>query len=209
MIVVALAISFTSYLGQFEQTTTLSSPSSNEMFAIQSPVLGSESASVTIVEVGDYQCEMCKHWFDNTRQQVIDNYIDSGKVNMIFIDMPFLGTDSHVASMASYCAADQEKYWEYHVMLYEHQEGVDSGWASNERLKSFAFTLDLDMNEFSQCLDSKKYYYQVKLNLDKSMNSFGIQSTPTFLLINTSGEQQQIRGAQSYSVFERVIESLL
>ena len=76
MIVVALAISFTSYLGQFEQTTTLSSPSSNEMFAIQSPVLGSESASITIVEVGDYQCEMCKHWFDNTRQQVIDNYID-------------------------------------------------------------------------------------------------------------------------------------
>ena len=209
MIVVALAISFTSYLGQFEQTTTLSSPSSDEMVTVQSPVLGSESASVTIVEVGDYQCEMCKHWFDNTRQQVIDNYIDSGKVNMIFIDMPFLGTDSHVASMASYCAADQEKYWEYHVMLYEHQEGVDSGWASNERLKSFAFTLDLDMNEFSQCLDSKKYYYQVKLNLDKSMNSFGIQSTPTFLLINTSGEQQQIRGAQSYSVFERVIESLL
>ena len=209
MIVVALAISFTSYLGQFEQTTTLTSPSSDEMVTVQSPVLGSESASVTIVEVGDYQCEMCKHWFDNTRQQVIDNYIDSGKVNMIFIDMPFLGTDSHVASMASYCAADQEKYWEYHVMLYEHQEGVDSGWASNERLKSFAFTLDLDMNEFSQCLDSKKYYYQVKLNLDKSMNSFGIQSTPTFLLINTSGEQQQIRGAQSYSVFERVIESLL
>jgi|TARA_B110000014_G_scaffold252803_1_gene231515 protein-disulfide isomerase len=209
MIVVALAISFTSYLGQFEQTTTLSSPSSDEMVTVQSPVLGSESASVTIVEVGDYQCEMCKHWFDNTRQQVIDNYIDSGKVNMIFIDMPFLGTDSHVASMASYCAADQEKYWEYHVMLYEHQEGIDSGWASNERLKSFAFTLDLDMNEFSQCLDSKKYYYQVKLNLDKSMNSFGIQSTPTFLLINTSGEQQQIRGAQSYSVFERVIESLL
>ena len=209
MIVVALAISFTSYLGQFEQTTTLSSPSSDEMVTVQSPVLGSESASVTIVEVGDYQCEMCKHWFDNTRQQVIDNYIDSGKVNMIFIDMPFLGTDSHVASMASYCAADQEKYWEYHVMLYEHQEGVDSGWASNERLKSFAFTLDLDMNEFAQCLDSKKYYYQVKLNLDKSMNSFGIQSTPTFLLINTSGEQQQIRGAQSYSVFERVIESLL
>ena len=209
MIVIALAISFTSYLGQFEQTTTLSSPSSDEMVTVQSPVLGSESASVTIVEVGDYQCEMCKHWFDNTRQQVIDNYIDSGKVNMIFIDMPFLGTDSHVASMASYCAADQEKYWEYHVMLYEHQEGVDSGWASNERLKSFAFTLDLNMNEFSQCLDSKKYYYQVKLNLDKSMNSFGIQSTPTFLLINTSGEQQQIRGAQSYSVFERVIESLL
>ena len=209
MIVVALAISFTSYLGQFEQTTTLSSPSSDEMVTVQSPVLGSESASVTIVEVGDYQCEMCKHWFDNTRQQVIDNYIDSGKVNMIFIDMPFLGTDSHVASMASYCAADQEKYWEYHVMLYEHQEGIDSGWASNERLKSFAFTLYLDMNECSQCLDSKKYYYQVKLNLDKSMNSFGIQSTPTFLLINTSGEQQQIRGAQSYSVFEQVIESLL
>ena len=107
MIVVALAISFTSYLGQFEQTTTLSSPSSDEMVTVQSPVLGSESASVTIVEVGDYQCEMCKHWFDNTRQQIIENYIDTGKINMIFLDVPFLGNDSAYAAMASYCAQDQ------------------------------------------------------------------------------------------------------
>ena len=93
-------------------------------------------------------------------------------------------------------------------MLYEHQEGIDSGWASNERLKSFAFTLDLDIDEFSHCLDSKKYYNQVKLNLEKA-TGIGADRTPTFILVNASGEQRQIIGSQPYNVFEKVIESLL
>ena len=122
--------------------------------------------------------------------------------------MAFQGVHSHDAAMASYCAGDQDKYWDYHVMLYEHQEGVDSGWANNERLKSFAFTLGLDIDEFSHCLDSKKYYNQVKLNLEKS-TSIGADRTPTFIIVNASGEQRQIIGAQTFGVFEKVIESLL
>ena len=64
------------------------------------------------------------------------------------------------------------------------------------------------MEEFSQCLDSKRYYSQVKLNAEKSKN-MGASSTPSFLIVNTSGEQKSIRGAQPYTVFEEVIESLL
>ena len=205
-IVIAIAISFTSYLGQFEQAENQGDNVPTSTF--QAPFLGSQSATLTIVEIGDYQCEGCKEWFDHTRQKIIDNYIDTGKVNLTFIDMAFLGVDSFNAAMASYCAGDQEKYWDYHVMLYEHQEGIDSGWASNERLKSFAFTLDLDIDEFSHCLDSKKYYNQVKLNLEKA-TSIGADRTPTFILVNASGEQRQIIGSQPYNVFEKVIESLL
>ena len=207
-IVVAIAISFTSYLGQIEQVERQSQVDNVPMATFQAPFLGSMSATVTIVEIGDYQCEACKHWFDHTRQDIIDSYIDTGKVNLTFIDMAFQGVHSHDAAMASYCAGDQDKYWDYHVMLYEHQEGVDSGWANNERLKSFAFTLGLDIDEFSHCLDSKKYYNQVKLNLEKS-TSIGADRTPTFIIVNASGEQRQIIGAQTFGVFEKVIESLL
>ena len=44
-------------------------------FENSSPILGNPNAEITLVEFGDYQCEMCYHWFHNTRADVIDNYI--------------------------------------------------------------------------------------------------------------------------------------
>ena len=76
-----------------------------------SPVLGSPSALITIVEFGDYQCEMCYHWYHNTRADVIDSYVETGKANLVFMDLPFLGRDSVTAARATYCADDQGKYW--------------------------------------------------------------------------------------------------
>ena len=158
--------------------------------------------------MGDYQCEMCKRWNDNTRPKIIENFIDTGKANLVFIDLPILGPDSHTAAEATYCADDQGKYWDYHLTLYDYQDHMNSGWANAERLKAFAFGLGLSMNEFEGCLDSGKYKQHVKLNLQKA-KSGGANSTPTFIIVNAAGDQKQIRGAQPYSVFEQTIESLL
>ena len=174
-----------------------------------SPILGSESAPVTIVEFGDYQCEACYHWFHNTRATLIDNYIETGKAKLIFVDLPFLGRDSPKAAHASYCAEDQEKYWEYHTMLYTFQEveAYDSGWADRDRLNAFASSLNMNMDEFNECMDSLKYKNRVKANFDEAMRN-GIQSTPTFILISED-DMKMIAGAQPYSVFAATIESML
>ena len=93
-----------------------------------SPPLGWEIAPITIVEFGVYQCEACYAWFHNTRDTLIDNYIETGEAKLIFVDLPFLGRDSPAAAQASYCAEDQGKYWKYHEMLYTFQDGhPDSG----------------------------------------------------------------------------------
>ena len=126
-----------------------------------SPVLGSPDAPITIIEFGDYQCEMCYHWFHTTRDDVINTYVDSGKANLVFLDLPFLGRDSHPAAQATYCADDQGKYWEYHTTLYTFQEGVDDGWASKDRLVAFAFNLEMDMDEFNDCIDTAKHASRV------------------------------------------------
>jgi len=173
-----------------------------------SPVLGSPNAPITIVEFGDYQCEACKKWYDNTRPKIIENYIDTGKASLTFIDLPILGPDSKLAAAATYCADDQGRYWDYHVTLYDYQGHMNSGWASAERLHSFAFNLGLDMDEFEECFNSNKYEQRVEFNSQRARSS-GVVSTPTFVIVNSSGDQQQIRGAQPYSVFEKVIESLL
>ena len=174
-----------------------------------SPALGSESAPITIVEFGDYQCESCYHWFHNTRSTLIDNYIETGKAKLVFLDLPFLGRDSITAAQASYCAEDQGKYWEYHTILYTFQEieAYDSGWAGRDRLNSFAFSLDMNMDEFNECMDSSKYKQRVKANYDESVRN-GVQSTPTFIIISEDGKKEQFSGAQPYSVFAATIASM-
>tara|TARA_B100000029_G_scaffold121094_1_gene114499 strand:+ start:6547 stop:7215 length:669 start_codon:yes stop_codon:yes gene_type:complete len=207
-IVIAIGASFSSYIGQVEQQTQTNQNSSEVLTVKAPPVLGSETALVTIIEMGDYQCEMCKRWYDNTRPKIIENFIETEKVNLVFIDFPILGPDSKTSAEATYCADDQGKYWDYHVMLYEYQGHMNSGWANNERLKSFAFNLGLNMDEFASCLDSGKYEKRVKLNSDKA-KSGGANSTPTFVIVNSNGDQQRIVGAQPYSVFEKVLNSML
>ncbi|MBC8251593.1 MAG: DsbA family protein [Candidatus Nitrosopelagicus sp.] len=203
ILVAAVTISFSSYMSEFDNAqNTL-----EHRFEIIA--LGSETATVTIVEVGDYQCEMCKLWFEKTRPQIIENYIETGKANLIFIDMPFLGQDSLHAAAATYCADDQDEYWDYHVKLYQLQQHVDDGWANIDRLHAIAFSLDMDMAEFDECMKSSKPYDRVNFHKQKAKTDFGANSTPTFVIINTSGDSKKIVGAHPYSTFEEIINSML
>tara|TARA_Y100000996_G_scaffold380797_1_gene334918 strand:- start:290 stop:967 length:678 start_codon:yes stop_codon:yes gene_type:complete len=174
------------------------------------PVLGSDSATITIVEVGDYQCHMCKMWFEKTRPLIIENYVNTGKVNLIFVDMPFLGNDSLPASEATYCAHDQGKYWEYHSALFEYQQEIDDGWANSNRLQAIALNLDLNIEKFDQCMASDKHLNKINSSNQLARNEFGANSTPTFIIgSTTSGDGQKIIGAHPYSTFEEIINSML
>ena len=217
VLVVVVAISFSSYqanlLEMHDKTKYLEKIAAKQSPLLNlengSPPLGSESASITIVEFGDYQCEACYHWFHNTRDTLIDNYVETGKVKLVFVDLPFLGRDSPKAAQASYCAEDQGKYWEYHTMLYTFQDGPpDSGWADRDRLNSFAFSLDMNMDEFNDCMDSSKYQKRVKANYNEAVKH-GVQQTPTFIIISLDGTTKKLGGAQPYSVFAATIESML
>ena len=217
ILIIVVAISFSSYqanlLEMHDKTKYLEKIAAKQSPLLNlengSPALGSDAAPITIVEFGDYQCEACYHWFHNTRDTLIDNYIETGKAKLIFVDLPFLGRDSPKAAEASYCAEDQGKYWEYHTMLYTFQDGPpDSGWADRDRLNSFAFSLDMNIDEFNECMDSSKYKKRVKANYDEAVRN-GANSTPTFILISQDGMTEKFAGAQPYSVFAATIEPML
>ena len=176
--------------------------------AMGSPILGNPSAPVTIVEFGDYQCHQCFNWFHNTKPELTREYIETGKVNLVFVDLAFLGRDSPKAAQASYCAEDQEMYWEYHDILYTYQESkIDGGWANTERLKAFAFELELDMELFESCLDSGKYSKRVEYNSQQARDH-GVRGTPGFFIVGPDG-QQQIGGAQPFSVFKQILDPMI
>ena len=176
--------------------------------AMGSPILGNPSAPITIVEFGDYQCERCYLWYHTIKPEIVENYIDNGKANLVFLDLAFLGKDSPTAAQATYCAEDQAKYWEFHDLLYNSQERIDNGWANSERLKAFAFSLGLDMDLFNSCLDSGKYSKRVQYNISEARKQ-GATGTPTFFIVNSDGDQQKISGAQPFSVFKGVFDSMI
>ena len=212
VLVTLVAVFATSYMADFETARTPNTEDETKPLHLKdAPVLGSKDATITIVEVGDYQCHMCKLWFEETRPLIIENYVETGKANLVFMDMPFLGSDSIPASEATYCADDQGKYWEYHSMLFTYQEDeIDGGWASATRLQAFAFNLGLDIEQFDKCMTTDDHFSKVNYNKQVAVTEFGAKSTPTFMIINIStGESQRVVGAHPYSTFEKVIDSLL
>jgi protein-disulfide isomerase len=109
-----------------------------------------------------------------------------------------LNEESVVAAEASECAADQDKFWEYHDVLFANQSDL-----SVEKLKSLAAGLKLDSKTFDDCLDSGKNKALVQDQLQFAQQ-LGVQSTPSFMLNGIP-----LLGAQPFEVFQRYIEQLL
>ena len=164
---------------------------------------GDPDAPVTIIEFADFQCPYCGRFFAETKPQIDEQYMQKGKVRFAYFNFAFLGPESNWAAEAAECAADQDKFWEYHDKLYDSQSGENQGAFSKDNLKQFAEELGLDTSAFNECLDSGKY---AQLIQDESSlaSSIGVRSTPTFLI-----NGQAVVGAQPYEIFQQTIDSLL
>lgn len=174
-----------------------------------SPVLGEASAPVTIIEFGDYQCPFCQKWNQNTKPLIQKDYISTGKVKMIYVDLPIVGPDSINAHVGSYCADEQGLYWQYHDFIYQNQGHENGGWASVSNLKNIVSEMEgMDVNLFANCIDSGKYNDRVKENKNIAVKN-GAKSTPSFIVIGPNGQGVSISGAQPYSVFKQTIDEMM
>ena len=178
-------------------------------FGNSSPLLGNPNAPIILVEFGDYQCHFCNVFYHNTEHEILENFVTTGKVNVIFKDYTIIGQDSVNAAHAAHCAGEQGKFWQYHNTLYDNWSGENNGWASNENLRKFAQQVELDMDTFTQCnIDGK--YAQLISTSNNDAQKLGITGTPAFYVISSNtGEVQRIQGAQPYEVFEKIFNSML
>ena len=169
-----------------------------------SPIMGNINAPITILEWGDYQCTFCYKFHQNTLDIINEDFIKTGKVKFIFKDFPLNGPDSKLAAEASYCAQDQEKYWQYHDELYKNWGGERTGWITRESLAKFAEIVDLDIEKFNKCLDDHKYENKVN-SLYAFGKEIGIDATPSFLVFNDE-KIIKIRGNQPLEVFLKTFD---
>lgn len=173
-------------------------------------VLGDANAPVTIVEYSDYQCPYCGKFFLETQPLIVKNYVDTGKVRMVFRNFPFLGAESVAAAEAAECAIDQNQGASYHDALYKAKYAEETaGGSENDGSMTRAFfltlaqQLNLDIPTFTTCIDSNKYANEVDQEKAAGIAA-GVNSTPTFFI-----NGQQVLGALPYAQFQAGIDALL
>lgn len=161
------------------------------------PAWGPPDAPVTIVEFGDYQCPYCKQFYDETLPQISETY--ESQIRFVFRDFPLaIHPDAQKAAEASECADDQERFWDYHDLLWANQSALDV-----DSLKAYAAQLGLDTATFDECLDSGANAEEVQNDYDDGV-SYGVTGTPAFFINGI-----MVAGAQPFSVFQTIIDSLL
>ena len=173
-----------------------------------SPILGNPDAPITLVEFGDYQCHYCNVFFQSIEKDIIKNYVETGKVKMIFKDYNIIGPDSVKASQGAHCANEQGLFWEYHDILYSNWTGENNGWASGTNLANFAQEIDLNMNDWSECMIKQKHS-QIILRSNDDAKTLELTGTPAFFVINSNGEVTKLFGAQPFEVFKTTFDDML
>lgn len=169
-------------------------------------VLGEESAPVTVVEYGDYQCPFCARFFRDVEPKIREQYIKTGKVKMVYRNFTFLGPESFAAAEAAECAKDQGKFWAFHDGLFtaELADGTEHNGNLNKALfTKIAKDVGMDTAKFAECFDSQRYADTVTKETDDA-RQYGVQGTPA-TFVNT----QFISGAQPWASFEAAIKGFL
>ena len=174
----------------------------------QANTMGDPNAPLTVVEFSDFQCPACKAFTDRVEETFIEEYVATGKVYFVYRSMgKWIGQESVAAAEAAYCAGEQNKFWEYHDILFANQTGENVGDFLEKRLIAFAKNIDgLDVKAFKECLESDKYAQQANADFSEGRN-LGVQGTPT-LFVYLTGSDTPLTPIQGVPPIDRLRQIL-
>lgn len=155
-------------------------PAELDAYGVQ---LGDPDAPVVVREFADYQCPACAS-FARVHEQLRTDYIDTGKVRLVFFELPLSQhRNAMPAAQAARCAGDQDGYWGMHDALFANQ----SNWsAQNDPLATFsgyAQELELNQGRFERCMNREQKREQVEASASLAQQ-LRVASTPTVLVDN-------------------------
>ncbi len=141
--------------------------------------IASDSAKVTLVEFGDYQCPACG-MAAPVIKQILDEY--QGKVGFVFRHFPLpQHSNAMIAAKAAEAAGEQGKYWQMHDRLYSAQQEWENLPNPTETFVGYAKEFGMDESAFKASITTEKFFD--KINGDKNDgNTLGVDSTPTFFV---------------------------
>jgi protein-disulfide isomerase len=173
------------------------------------PFRGERTAPLTLVEFSDYQCPFCARHVRETAPAIAAEYVRTGKLKSIFVDLPLERQHplAFKAAEAAACAGEGQKYWEMHDRLFA-VPGALEPWGDH------AAALGLDVRAFEECLASGRHAASIRRGASEA-SRLGIRSTPYFLVGRTERDGSSIRvvatlqGARPFAAFKEILDRLL
>ena len=161
------------------------------------PSLGPKTAPITIIEYGDFGCPSCVVWYKlGILNELRAKYGD--QIRFIWRDFPVVTLLSPKAAEAGQCAHEQDKFWEFHDLIYEREGAIEAS-----DLTAYAAEIGLDMAQFNECVTSRRY--QERVNAEQTLGfQFGSVGIPWFVVNN-----QPLFGLQHLPAFTALIDPLL
>ncbi len=184
------------------------------------PYIGNANAPVVMAFWSDYQCPYCKAFevggvpqINNTippaMPSIITQYVDTGRLKIVFKDFPFLGNDSITGAEYARAIWDlyPQQFYNWRVAMFKAQDGENQGFgkaASIDSLIKQQFP-QLDDAKIKAQIVAKKKSYDDAMQADRTEGeAFGIQGTPGFIV-----GTKLIGGDATLSDFSAVIDPLL
>jgi protein-disulfide isomerase len=175
--------------------------------------LGRDDAPLKVEVFEDFQCPFCLRYTAVTEPGLVNDYVKTGKLQFIFRALPILGRESVTAAVGAFCAAEQDRFWDYHNLLFLTQaragqdadEQLNVGRFDTAALKQFAADLGLDVPAFDGCYDPGKPIPQVQDDQRRAQEA-GLRGTPSFLL---NGRPLPVTGSPTLAEWKRILDQEL
>jgi Na+/H+ antiporter NhaA len=144
-----------------------------EVDADRDHIRGSVNASITVIEFGDFECPYC-----GQAERVARALLADTDLRFVWRHLPL--TDVHpaaqLAAEAAEAAAAQDKFWQMHDYLLDHQDQLKP-----DDLVHHASRLGLDVNQFRE--DLRRHAHRTRIAQDvESADISGATGTPTFFI---------------------------
>jgi protein-disulfide isomerase len=174
---------------------TVTTPSVSSLFAgipQTGDTLGKAAAPATLVVYEDPQCPFCRNWNVESLPTVIDQYVRTGKLNLVYRGVVLIGQESVRGLRAIYAAAQQNKLWTFADALYAHQGAENSGWITDAVILQAAKEAGANGQAIlatmgSAAVDADLAKAQAQAKADQ------LQGTPTFVVQRPPAKAQQLQ----------------
>jgi len=165
---------------------------------------GSPNAPITVLEASDFQCPYCRVFWEETLPLLQKEYIDTGKMKLVFLNLPLTSIHPNAAAAAQFalCAAAQNRFWPVHDLLYQYQDQWAPLADPSAYFSGLAETAELDRGKLQECLQDPSIRDAIQLEAERNFQA-GIRSTPSFVINGLL-----LEGAQPIGVWRPVLDSM-
>ncbi len=187
-----------------EQTTPNTVPTNLSL--PEGPSLGAKNAPITLYEFSSLGCFHCADFHLKTLPALEKDYIKTGKLRVVYIDLP-LEAKSMQAALTARCMP-ASKYFDFVSLLYKKQRDWSMAGNSKEVLQKLAALNGLSEKSFNACIDNKQAAQEILDTRQNAITRLGLKGTPT-LIIATAKERQIFNGAPSLKELKDILNKKL